>query len=272
MFQGKTIIITGGSSGVGRELALRLARRGASLALIARDEKKLKKATEELGDFRSDGQIIDIFACDVSDRADVEKTFSQIAGRFGAIHILINSAGILRESYFERQSLETFHEVMDINFFGTLYCIKAVLPFFKEKNGGRIINISSVAGLMGVFGYSAYCASKHAIAGLTSSLRSEFRPQNIHFHIVCPPEFTSPMVDELNRNRTPENRALAQTIPVMTSGAVADAIIKGIEKNRYEIIPGLPARVLTRLDRWFPSIGRMIVDLRVKMNYQGPDQ
>lgn len=272
MFKGKTVIITGGSSGVGKELALRLADLGANLALIARDEKKLEIVKKEVSDIISDLQTVDVFPCDVSDSKQVEKTFTKIADRFGSFNILINSAGILREGYFEHQSLNTFREVMDINFFGTLHCIRAALPFFKKNNGGRIVNISSVAGLMGVFGYSAYCASKHALVGLTASLRSEFRPQNIFFHIVYPPEFTSPMVDELNTYRTPENKALAQTIPVMTAESVADAIIKGIQKNKYEIVPGIPARVLTRMDKIFPSIGRAIVDLRIKMKYKGPDK
>jgi 3-dehydrosphinganine reductase len=272
MFKNKIIIITGGSSGVGKDLAVRLARLGAHLALIARDEKKLKTAQKEIRDICSQARTIEIFPCDVSDSGAVNKTFSEIADRFGSMDILINSAGILRESYFELQSLDTFHEVININFFGTLHCIKAVLPFFKKQKNGRIVNISSVAGLMGVFGYSAYCASKHAVVGLTASLRAEFRPQNIWFHIVCPPEFSSPMVDEINTYRTPENKVLAQTIPVMTSESVADAIIKGIQKNQYEIIPGIPARALTRMDKIFPAIGRAIVDMRIKMNYRGPDK
>lgn len=272
MFKEKVIVITGGSSGVGKDLAFLLTGLGAHVALIARDEKKLKSAQKELRNNCSDGQTVEIFPCDVSGSGAVHKTFSEIVDRFSAIDILINSAGILRESYFEHQSLETFREVMDINFFGTLHCIQAVLPFFKNRNSGRIVNISSVAGLMGVFGYSAYCASKHALVGLTASLRAEFRPQNIFFHIVCPPEFSSPMVDEINTYRTPENKALAQTIPVMTSKSVADAIISGLQKNQYEIVPGLPARVLTRMDKIFPAMGRAIVDMRVKMNYRGPDK
>jgi len=272
MFKDKAIIITGGSSGLGRELAFRLAGLGAHLALVARDEKKLKTVKKELKEISSDGQQVDVFSCDVSDNKAVETTFKKIAERFGALNILINSAGILRESYFENQSLDTFHEVMDINFFGTLHCIKAVLPFFKKNKGGRVINISSVAGLMGVFGYSAYCSAKHAVVGLTASLRTEFHPQNIHFHIVCPPEFASPMVDEINTYRTPENKVLAQTIPVMTAEAVSDAVIKGIQKNQYEIIPGISTQVLTRMEKFFPSIGRAIVDFRIKRNYKGPDK
>ena len=106
------------------------------------------------------------------------------------------------------------------------------MPSFKEKGRGRIVNLCSVAGLMGVFGYSAYCSSKHAVSGLTGSLRVELKPQNIDLHIVYPPEFDSPMVTEISKDRTRENKIMVQTIPTLDAETVADAIISGIERNR----------------------------------------
>jgi len=271
MFNGKVIIITGGSSGIGKELAERLVGRGARLALIARDEEKLESVREHLNKTASADRKVETFSCDVTDADACFRTINAIAESLGPPDILINSAGILRESYFEVQSIDTFREIMDINFFGTLHCIKAALPFFKKKGEGRIVNICSMAGLMGVFGYAAYCSSKHAINGLTGSLRSELLPQNIKIHIVFPPEFDSPMVDELNTYRTPENREMVQTIPVLRIDVVADAIIKGIEKDRYEIIPGAVTRTVERVNRWFPSLGRAIADYRLRKCYKGPD-
>jgi 3-dehydrosphinganine reductase len=274
MFEGKLVIITGGSSGVGKELAQRLVQRGASLALLARDEKKLRSVAAELepaGRAASRASRVWTFACDVTDCRAVEKTMSAIAATAGSPDILINSAGILREGYFEKLSLETFREIMDTNFFGTLHCIRAVLPLFKAKGGGRIVNLSSMAGLVGCFGYSAYCSSKYAVTGLTNTLRSEFKPRNIRFHLVCPPEFDSPMVDALNVDRTPENRAIVNTLPTLKAGPVADAILHGIEKEQYEIIPGLPARLTRLLDRLLPTLGAAIVDRRLARIYRGPD-
>ncbi len=271
MFADKNIIITGGSSGVGRVLANRLARRGAHIALIARDAARLETVKSELWSAVDPEQRIAAFPCDITDAVLVEKTVGRIARDFGEPHILINSAGILREGYFENQGLDIFREIMDINFFGTLHCIRAILPHFKQTGGGRIVNLASVAGQMGVFGYSAYCASKHAVIGLTATLRAEFQPQNIAFHLVCPPEFESPMVDAVNVGRTPENKMLAHTIPVMKPEAVADAVIRGIEQNRYEIVPGFVTRVLTGMDRHFPAMGRAIVDFKIKKHYQGPE-
>lgn len=270
MFNGKKIIITGGSSGVGKVLARRLIEKGARLALVARDEQKLLAVQNEISPDGMKDHSIFIYPCDVADNRAVQKTFKRIFEEFGAPDILINSAGILREGYFENQGLETFRNVMDINFFGTLHCIQSVLPGFKTNGCGRIVNISSVAGLVGVFGYSAYCASKHAITGLTATLRAELKYQNITMHIVFPPEFDSPMVDEINTYRSEENRHLAKTIPKLSADQVADAIIRGVEKNQYEIIPGRVTRMATRFEKIIPSLGRFVADFQIRRVYKGP--
>ncbi len=272
MFDGKNIVITGGSSGLGKALAERLAAKGARLTLIARDPKKLASVRQELLGGGASDAAVDVFPCDVSDSRAVEKAFKALADKTGAPDILINSAGILREGYFEYQPIDTFRETMDINFFGTLHCIQSVLPYFKEKGDGRIVNICSVAGLIGVFGYSAYCASKHALRGLTGALRAELKHQNIAFHIVYPAEFESPMVEALNVSRTKENKTVTGTIPILSAEAVADEIIKGIMKNRYEITPGIATRILTGLERVFPSAGRIVSDLQVRRVYKGPEK
>jgi len=270
MFKDEIVIITGGSSGLGKALALRLIRRGATLALLARDRNKLAGVKEELSRLCASGQRIEIFPCDVSDHAAAEKTLNAVTDTLGTPDILINSAGILKEGHFERLPLSTFREVMDINYFGTLNCIKAVIPLFREKGSGRIVNISSLGGRIGTFGYAAYCSSKFAVAGLTEVLRAELKPLNIRVHLVCPGEFDSPMVDELNTYRTGENRAVTQTVPVLPLDVVADEVMKGLQKERYLIIPGFIARVLEMTSRWFPSIGRRVVDFQIRKVYHGP--
>ena len=269
MFKGLVIVITGGSSGLGKVLADRLVRAGANLALVARDSSKLAGIRGELSALCTASQRVEVFSCDVSEHAEVKKTMQVIADSVGMPDMLINSAGILREGYFEKVPLSTFHEVMDINYFGTLNCIKAVMPFFRKKGKGRIINISSLGGRIGTFGYAAYCSSKFAVTGLSDVLRCEFKPLNIKIHLVCPGEFESPMVDELNTYRSEENRVVAQTVPVMTADAVADEVIRGIEKDRYLIIPGVTARFLEMTGRWFPWVSRLVVDYKISRIYQG---
>jgi 3-dehydrosphinganine reductase len=270
MFKNTVIVITGGSSGLGKALALRFIKTGATLALIARDKNKLARIKEELTTQCSSGQRIEIFTCDVSDYTETKKTLNIIVDTIGSPDILINSAGILREGHFEKLALSTFREVMDINYFGILNCTKVIIPVFRKKGGGRIVNISSLGGKIGTFGYAAYCSSKFAVVGLTDVLRAELKPLNIKFHLVCPGEFESPMVDELNTYRTEENRVVTQTVPVLPLDVVADEVVKGIQKDRYLIIPGLIARLLEMSSRWFPSIGRAIIDYQISRVYQGP--
>ncbi len=267
MFDNMVGIITGGSSGIGKAVAERLLKKGANLALLARNEEKLKAAKSELEGCCKTGRRLEVFSCDISDAASAKTTVKAIADKLGTPEMLINSAGILRESQFENQSIETFHEIMDTNFFGTLHMIKAVLPYFQEQGRGRILNVSSVAGLMGVYGYSAYCSSKHAITGLTHSLRSELKPQGIQMHIVYPPETKTPMLDDV-KNRTEVNKKVTHTIPVLTVEVVADAIIRGIERGQYEIVPGAITRTLTRFDRWLPGVSRVVVDSRISKYYK----
>lgn len=270
MFNDAVTVITGGSSGLGKALGKRLVEKGAVLALIARDRSKLEKARDEMTGHSTGNPRVEIFPCDVSDDADVDKAFKAIADTLGMPDILINSAGILREGHFEKVPLSTFREVMDIDFFGVLNCTRAVLPYFRQKGRGRIVNISSLGGRIASFGYSAYCSSKFALVGLTDTLRVELKPQNIKVHLVCPGEFESPMVDELNTYRTIENRVLTQTVPVLPLDVVADEVVRGIQKGRYLIIPGFITRFLEMSSRWFPSISRLVVDFQIRRVYQGP--
>jgi 3-dehydrosphinganine reductase len=264
MFEDKVIVITGGSSGLGKALAQRLVTRGAHLALIARNEKKLSQAQKELSSLCKAGKKIEVFSCDVSNYDCVEQTFRGIAETIGVPDILINNAGILKEGRFENLSLSTFRETMNIDFFGVLHCTRAVLPMFMKRGSGRIVNISSLGGRMASYGYSAYCSSKFALVGLTDTLRAEMKPHSIKVHLVCPGEFDSPMVEELNTYRTDENKAVTQTVPVLPLDVVTDEVIRGISKERYLIIPGWMSRILDFGYRLSPRISRFIVDYRIK--------
>ncbi len=265
LFDNRNVIITGGSSGLGKALARRLAGRGASLALIARDKSKLESTQKELSSVMDTSRKALIYSCDVSDPAQVERTISRIAEELGTPHLLVNSAGILREGPCDRVELDVYREVMEINYFGTLHCVKAVLPYFKERGEGRIVNICSLGGRMAVYGYSAYSSSKFAVLGLTESLRTELKPQNIKVQVVCPPEFEGPMVDELNKCRTRENRFLVHNVPVLDAETVADAVMEGMEKGRYMIMPGMVTRLFDYLNRVMPFMVRLTIDTELKM-------
>ena len=259
MFDGKHVVITGGSSGAGKALAAALLERGARMTLIARNADKLAAARQELAGAADAGRI-DIESCDVADAEAVERSFGEIAARVGPADVLVNSAGILSEGPFESLPLERYRAIMDINFFGVLHCSRAVLPQLEAQGGGRIVHIASMAGLMGVYGYAAYCAAKHALVGLAETMRIELAPRGIRVHLVCPPEFESPMVDELETYRSAENRALVTTLGVMPIEPVVRETLRGIERNRFMIVTGRNARAAARLARIFPETSRSFMD------------
>jgi 3-dehydrosphinganine reductase len=204
-----------------------------------------------------------VFSSDVSVIESVTDAFRKIVKEVGPPDILINSAGILREGYFDKLSVETFREVIETNYFGVLNSIKAALSFIIKQRG-RIVNIASVAGLMGVFGYTTYCSSKFALVGLTESLRYEMKPLGVRVHLVCPSEFASPMTQNLNDTRTPENKAHTLTIPEYDVDTMVKDTIKGIEKGKFLIVPGTLCRLTIFGARHFPSITRFVSDFRIR--------
>jgi 3-dehydrosphinganine reductase len=265
----RNIVITGGSSGLGLALARACVRRGDRVVLLARDLGKLDSAAAELRAL-TQGATVLVAAVDVQNPAGLRHAFDAIANELGGIDVLVNCAGILREGYFESLSAHVHREVMDINYFGTLNTIQAALPQLKQAARPRIVNIASIAGLTGVFGYSAYCASKHALVGLSEVLRYELAPQGITVQLVCPPEFDSPMVDALDRTRTPENREHTLTIPKVSVEVIVADVLRAMDHHRFLIIPGRLARLTSLGLRHFPAISRLIGDTRVRKAYVGP--
>lgn len=136
----------------------------------------------------------------------------------------------------------------------------------------RIVNVSSLSGVMGVFDYSGYCASKFAVQGFSEVLRVELAPVGVAVHVVCPGEFESPMLENLGSNRTPENVAHAKTLAAITTDVVVKATLRGIEAGRFEIVPGRQARLLRALTRHFPGISRRVGDAIVAKAYVGPQR
>lgn len=258
---GQHAVVTGGSSGLGLLLAEKLVTAGVRTTILARDETKLAAASARL---RSKAPAVEIrvIAVDVSDAEAVERSFADLASTAGGIDMLVNSAGILREGYFEDLDPSVFHDVMNTDFFGVVNTVRGALPFLKASNG-RIVNVASVAGLTGVFGYTPYCAAKHALVGFTESLRFELEPQGVSVQLVCPGEFDSPMVDILDRTRTPENRAHTLMIPKLPIEQIANEIVEGIRRNTRRIIPGWRTRLMVHASRLAPSSARRAAEHRI---------
>jgi 3-dehydrosphinganine reductase len=172
--------------------------------------------------------------------------------------LLINSAGITCPGYFQELPLETFREIMDVDFFGTLHPIRAVLPQMLARRQGCIVNLSSVAGFLGVFGYSAYSAAKFAVRGLSDVLRAEMKPHGIHVLVVFPPDTDTPQLRYEEPLKPPETRRLAGTARTISADQVARALLRGVERKRAYVFPSWDARLyfvltngLTMVFRWY---------------------
>lgn len=182
VFKDKVAVITGGASGIGLAVCKEFAARGAAIAMIDKDDLALVQAAE---DFNSLGNDILALSCDITDHEAVKETFDSIISKYGTVDILFNNAGITQRGLFEHTDIKVFKQVMDVNFYGSLYCTKAALPQLIRQKGTIIVN-ESIAGVAPLVGRTGYSASKHALHGMFTSLRCELRSQKVHVMVVCP--------------------------------------------------------------------------------------
>ena len=178
----KVALVTGGASGIGLATCWKLAKQGVRVAMLDMDEKALKVRQQ---DFLDHGYKILAMKCDVIKEKACQSAVNQVLKEFGQIDILFNNAGITQRGLFEDTDTSVFRKVMDVNFYGSLYCTKAALPSLIQTKGMIIVN-ESIAGVAPLLGRTGYSASKHALHGLFTSLRCELRHKGVHVMIVCP--------------------------------------------------------------------------------------
>jgi 3-dehydrosphinganine reductase len=246
-------LITGGSSGIGLALARLLVKRGWHVWLVARRPDKLADALAELQAARPNGQLCGVIPADVSDPAQASAAAEQVFRQVGVPHLLINSAGAARPGYFQQVELGDFRWMMETNYFGTVYMTRAVLPGMIARNSGHIVNISSLAGFLGLFGYTAYGASKFAVTGFSESLRAEVKPLGIRVSVVFPPDTDTPQLAYENQYKPPETKAITRLAQALPAERVAKAILEQIERGRFLVLPSWDARLLYILGSKFPK-------------------
>jgi 3-dehydrosphinganine reductase len=240
-------MITGGSSGIGKAVAKLLVQQGANITLIARDRYKLTQAQQELKQVMvNQTQQIKIATADVADRVSITSTLEQAIATLGTPNLLITSAGITHPGYFSEIPLEIFEQIMAVNYFGSLYSVKAVLPAMIERQQGHIVLISSGAGLIGIYGYSAYSPSKFALRGLAESLRGELKPKGINLTVVYPPDTDTPQLAAENKIKPLETKQITATAQILSAEAVAQEILRGVAKNQFAIAPSIELKILNR--------------------------
>jgi len=231
VFAGKVAVVTGGTSGIGYAVSEELLKRGATVWVIGSRQESVEKARASLAGYKN----ANFAAVDVRDNAAVEKMVADCVQEFGRLDYLFNNAGISQKNPYEASTLDDWKEMIDINLWGVIYGINAVLPVMQAQKSGHIINTSSVAALFGTPYQTLYVATKNAVIGITDCLYYEYSPQNIFFTVVCPGDVATPIF----KGRIPEG-----AVPVEEASRI---ILDGVEKKeRMVVFPDSMKEVLEK--------------------------
>ncbi len=268
---GKGVLITGGSRGLGLELARAFSEQGARLALLARDAEELERAAAEL---RERGADVITVACDLRDEQATEEAVHEVAQRLGRLDVLVNNAGVIQVGPLEHLRVEDFRETMDVHFYGPLIASLAARPYLADRGGGRLVNITSIDGRVGFPHLSAYNASKHAAVGLSESLRAELHKEGILVTTVIPGLMRtgSPRNVDVKGQHEKEYAwfSVSDALPLVSADATRAArrIVRATERGDAELyitphakvaaigqaaFPGLMTSLFAFVDRLLPA-------------------
>ena len=263
-FDGRRVYVFGGSMGIGLASARRFASLGADVMVFARRSAPLECAAAEITSARrTPDQRVAWRQLDVSDAAAVKTVVRAAINDWGVPDVLLNCAGQARPGYVQDIDVAQLEETLRVNLYGCWHTVQALLPHMRAR-GGYIVNTASLAGLIGVFGYADYCASKFALVGLSEVLRAELVADGITVSVLCPPDVDTPGFAEENRHKPPETMAASAGASLLSADAVADALIAGMARRRFLIIPGRDARLSHLVRRWAPGLVTWVMDRQVR--------
>jgi short-subunit dehydrogenase len=262
--QGKTILLTGGSRGLGLVMARQLIDAGARIAICARDEAELERARTEL---EQPGKEVFALTCNVTDQAQVEQMVQQVKERFGKIDILINNAGTDIIGPLETLTMQDYDDLMKLHFWAPLYATYGVLPEMRQQKSGRIVNISSVGGKVASPHMVGYCASKFALVGLSQGMRTELAKDGIIVTTVCPGFIRTGVVDHAVIKGQHRKEfvwfSISDSLPLISASAekVARATIAGLRRGATEVIVPLPTWLSVKFYALFPGLSTNLFSL-----------
>ncbi len=252
----KVVIITGATSGIGYACARQFAQLGSKVCIAARNEEKLKQICGELNQLSGHGMYV---KTDVGVEDECRILIAETVKRYGKIDILINNAGISMRALLNDVSLEVIHKVMNINFWGTVYCTKFALPYILQQQGS-VVGISSIAGKKGLPARCGYSASKFAMEGFLESVRIENLKKNLHV-LVAAPGYTASNIRNaaLNENGNAQQESPLEESKLMQPEAVARAVYHAVANRKRDLVLTLNGKLTVWLNKFFPSMMDKIV-------------
>ena len=246
----KIVVITGASSGIGLALATVFANEKAKLVIAARNIEKLNQIASEM---RNNGIEVLTIKADVSIEADCKKIIESTIEKFGGIDILINNAGISMRALFDELDLNVIRQVMDVNFWGTVYCTKYAIPYLL-KSKGSVVGVSSIAGYVGLPGRTGYSASKFAMQGFLEVLRTENLKKDLHVLIACP-GFTASNIrnSALAKDGSMQGESPRDEDKMMLADDVAKSILHAVRKRKNTLILTTQGKLVVLMKKFFPK-------------------
>ena len=261
VFENKVAIITGGASGIGLAVCWELARQGAIIAMLDSDQPELK--TQKQLFLKQGFNILTLF-CDVTDEKSCKSSINEVINKYGQIDLLFNNAGITQRGLFEKTDISVFKKVMDVNFFGSLYCTKEALPSLIKTKGMIIVN-ESIAGVAPLLGRTGYSASKHALHGLFTSLRCELRHKGVHVMIVAPGFIrTNLQTRALGGDGNIATHAQTKIGKEDTPENVAKQIVNGMMKKKSILVLTLMGKIGYFVSRFSPMLYEHLMTRKFK--------
>lgn len=263
-FDGKVVVITGGSRGLGFTMARQACAEGARVVLIARDKDELQRAHNQLA---AEGGDVSILPCDLLDTAQIKNAVQTIIDRLGAIDVLINNAGIIEVGPLEHMTREDFERAMQLHMWAPFTLMTEVIPWMQRSRSGRIVNISSIGGAVAVPHLAPYCASKFALTGLSDSFRAELARDHIYVTTVCPGLMrTGSHVNAQFKGKHEQEFAwfaLAIGVPGLSMKVerAAAKILSACKRGQPALTLTLPARLAIMANAVFPNLTRHVIGL-----------
>ena len=259
---GRHVVIWGASTGIGREAAAEVVRRGGSVTILARGRESLAEAASQVGDLATrPGQFVDATACDATDEAAVREAVEALVATRGVPDVLVNNVGASDPRYVEDFTVADFRAAMEENYLGQVTPTVALLPHLERAGRGHIVNVSSMLGYFAIMGFATYAPTKYAVVGFSEVLRHELRPKGITVGVLYPPDTLTPGYERENRTKPPECLELSEGSATLTAERVGRDLVDGIEKRAWRIMPG-DAGLVWRVQRHAPWGLRTLLDRR----------